>query len=81
VTLPDAVATISDGIRAGRPELRMRSSSFFAKARRRATDIAREEATLRADAAWRLTYSETFARVFDETLAELLAEQRASEAA
>jgi hypothetical protein len=50
-------------------------------ARRRAADIARAEATLRAEAAWRDTYSETFARVFDETLAELLAEQQASEAA
>ena len=45
----------------------------LAEARRRAADIARAEATLRADAAWRQTYSETFARVFDEELAELLA--------
>jgi hypothetical protein len=42
---------------------------------RRAADAARAEATLRADAAWQRTYSETFARVYDETLAELLAEQ------
>ena len=45
----------------------------LAEARRQAADIARAEATLRADAAWRQTYSETFARVFDEELAELLA--------
>jgi hypothetical protein len=50
------------------------------EARQRAVDIARAEATLRADAAWRDTYSETYARVFEETVAELLAEQ-ASEAA
>jgi len=54
---------------------------YLAEARRRATDIARAEATLRADAAWQCTYSETFARVYDETLAELLAEQQAPEAA
>ena len=53
----------------------------LAEARRRAADIARAEATLRADAAWRCTYSETFARVLDETLAELLAEQQVSGAA
>jgi hypothetical protein len=51
------------------------------EARRRAADIARAEATLRAEAAWRDTYSETYARVFKETLAELLAEQQPSEAA
>jgi hypothetical protein len=49
--------------------------------RRQAVDIARAEATLRAEAAWRDTYTETFARVFDETLAEILAEQRAAEEA
>jgi hypothetical protein len=61
---------------------RMRTSSkpelFFAAARRQATDIAHAEATLRADAAWQQHYSETFSRVYDETLAELLAEQQAS---
>jgi hypothetical protein len=60
----------------------MRTSStpelFFAEARRQATDIARAEATLRADAAWQLVYSETFSRVYDETLAELLADQQAA---
>jgi hypothetical protein len=49
--------------------------------RRRATDIARAEATLRADAAWERAYSETFARVYDETLTELLAAQQVQEAA
>ena len=53
----------------------------LAEARRQAVDIARAEATLRADAAWRYTYSETFSRVFNETLAELLAEQQVSGAA
>jgi hypothetical protein len=62
----------------------MRTSStpdFFAEARRRATDIAREEATLRADAAWQHVYSQTFSRVYDETLAELLAERETGAAA
>jgi hypothetical protein len=53
----------------------------FDEARRRAVDIARAEATLRADAVWQQAYCETFARVFDETLAELLAERQASDAA
>jgi hypothetical protein len=48
----------------------------LAEARRRAADTARDEATLRADAAWQRVYSETtFSRVYDETLAALLAEQ------
>jgi hypothetical protein len=51
------------------------------EARRRAADIARETATLRADAARKNAYSATFQQVYDETLAELLAEQQASEAA
>jgi hypothetical protein len=51
------------------------------EARRRAADIARESATLRADAAWKNAYSATFQQVYDETLAELLAEQQAWEAA
>ena len=41
----------------------------LAEARRQAVDTARAEATIRADAAWRQTYSETFARVFDKELA------------
>jgi hypothetical protein len=45
------------------------------KARRRATDIARTEAQLRADAAWQQAYSTTFSRVYDQTLMERLAEQ------
>jgi hypothetical protein len=44
------------------------------EARQRATDIARAEATIRADMAWRRVYSEEFSRVYDETLAELLAQ-------
>jgi hypothetical protein len=44
------------------------------EARRRAADTARAEATLRADAAWQNIYSDTFSRVYDATLAELLAE-------
>jgi hypothetical protein len=46
------------------------------EARRRAADIARAEAVLRADAAWRDVYDATFARVYAEALAELLAERR-----
>jgi DNA-binding IscR family transcriptional regulator len=42
---------------------------FFAEARRRA------EAQLHADAVWQRAYSETFSRIYDETLAELLAQQ------
>ena len=53
----------------------------LAEARRQAVDTARAEATIRADAAWRQTYSETFARVFDKELAQLIAEQEVSEAA
>ena len=53
----------------------------LAEARRRAADIARETATLRADAAWKNTYSATFQQVYDETLAELLAEQETGAAA
>jgi hypothetical protein len=48
----------------------------LAEARRRAADTARAEATLRADAAWKDVYSNTFSRVFDDTLAELLADQK-----
>jgi hypothetical protein len=53
----------------------MRDHLNLTEARRRAADIARAEATLRAEAAWRDPYSETYARVYDETLAELLTEQ------
>jgi hypothetical protein len=56
----------------------MRSSftpEHLTKARRPAADTAREEARLRADAAWQHVYSETFSRVCDTTLAELLADQ------
>ena len=54
----------------------------LAEARRRAADIARAEATLRADAAWRQRrYSAEFSRIYDETLAELLAEQETEAAA
>jgi hypothetical protein len=49
------------------------------EARRRAADIA--QASLRADAAWQQVYGETFSRVYDQTLAELLAERPTSEAA
>jgi hypothetical protein len=59
----------------------MRDHLNLTEARRRAADIARETATLRADAAWKNAYSATFQQVYDETLAELLAEQQASEAA
>jgi hypothetical protein len=59
----------------------MRDHLNSTEARRRAADIARAEATLRADAAWRDAHTETFARIYDETLAELLAEQQVSEAA
>jgi hypothetical protein len=38
------------------------------EARRRAADIARETATLRADAAWKNAYSATSQQVYDETL-------------
>jgi hypothetical protein len=51
------------------------------KARRQAVAIARAEALLRADAAWRQTYSEMFARVFDQELTRLLAEQETDAAA
>jgi hypothetical protein len=54
-------------------------SCVLTEARRRAADIARVEAQLRADAAWQ--YSETFSRIYDETLSELLAEQQPSDAA
>jgi hypothetical protein len=55
----------------------MRSSNrHLAEVRRRATDAARAEATLRADAGWQDTYRETFAQVYDQTMTELLAEQR-----
>ena len=50
-------------------------------ARRRAADAARAEPTLQTDAAWERAYSETFSRVYDETLRELLAEQRKGTAA
>jgi hypothetical protein len=36
---------------------------------------------VRADAAWRDTYSKTFGRVYDEALTELLAEQHDAERA
>jgi hypothetical protein len=36
-------------------------------------EIARAEATIRVDAAWRRVYSEEFSRVYDEELTELLA--------
>jgi hypothetical protein len=52
----------------------------LAELRRLAADIARAEATLRADAAWQDIYRETFSRIYAEAMAELLAEQ-ASEAA
>jgi hypothetical protein len=51
------------------------------EARRRAADIARAEALLRADVAWRRAYSEEFSRIYDQTLAELLAEQKPEAAA
>jgi hypothetical protein len=51
------------------------------EARRRAADIARESATLRADAAWENTYSATFQQVYDATLAQLLTEQETGAAA
>jgi hypothetical protein len=50
------------------------------KARRRAVDAARAEPTLRADAAWQRTYSETFARAYDDTLTELIARDGSGEA-
>jgi hypothetical protein len=53
----------------------------LAEAHRRAADIARAEALLRADAAWQQTYSETFSKVYYETLVELLAERRKDAAA
>jgi hypothetical protein len=43
-----------------------------AEARRIAVDVAREAATIRADAAWERTYSDTFDRVYNQILAELL---------
>jgi hypothetical protein len=46
----------------------------YAEARQRATDIARAEAVIRADAAWRDAYDRTFAHVYAQTLAELLDE-------
>jgi hypothetical protein len=59
----------------------MRSSihpELLTNARRRAAEIARAEATLRADAAWRSVYSETFLQAYDQTLAELLADTEAA---
>jgi hypothetical protein len=53
----------------------MRDHLNLTEARRRAADIARETATLRADAAWKNAYSATFQQVYDETLAQLLTEQ------
>ena len=56
-------------------------SCVLTEARRRAADNARVEAQLRADAAWQYPYSETFSRIYDETLSALLAEQQPSDAA
>ena len=47
----------------------------LAEARRLAADTARAEGILRADAAWQRVYNETFSRIYDDTLAELLTEQ------
>ena len=52
-----------------------------AEARQRASDIARAETVLRADAAWRDVYSETFSRIYAETLAELISDQKPEAAA
>ena len=52
----------------------------LAEARRHAADIARAEATLRADAAADYLLG-SISRVLDETLAELLAGQQVSGAA
>jgi hypothetical protein len=52
------------------------TSISLAEARRRAGDTARAEATLRADATWQNVYIETFSRIYDETLVELLADQK-----
>jgi hypothetical protein len=49
------------------------SLKHLADVRRRATDIARDEAVLRADVEWVRVYAEEYSRVYDETLAELLA--------
>jgi hypothetical protein len=53
----------------------------LAEARHRAIDIAREAATLKADAEWRRVYSDVFSRTYHETLAELLAQQASDAAA
>jgi hypothetical protein len=51
-----------------------------ADARRCAADTARAEAVIRADAAWRDTYDRTFARIYTETLVDLLDDQKAWDA-